>query len=780
MIQISGLRKGDAFFEKGWRAKDIFDLFQNMEEHIKQVPEEDRWNIFYTVANCTDEKRKFLHQQVIPLDIDGIARGTEDQIVNAICEELQLPKDKLGIVYSGNGVHILIGVAQPFDSVYLRTNKPYYKALCGRVNQALFNSGLAGTADTVVFSEARLLRMPFTKNVKKDKEDTHCTLVSGNLSPLDIDLFVLSDLPSVGEGEHVNLNTLLRLPDPDTEAVLDGCGFIKHCIESEEPITEPQWYAMLSVVARLENGIELAHNASRPIGRKHSTLTKEATAQKIKHSIEAAGPRTCSNISQMYEGCKTCPHFGKITSPILITGPNTIRSQSNGFYNIVMDKNGELKTGRPNYDDLVKYFNKIHEYVTIQSSQQVLAWKGTHWVEVPRSLIHNFAETNFNPTPSNTMCLEFESKLRRSNLRDDNFTIVEGFLNFKNGVLNLQKGIMEPHDSKYGFTYTIPYDYAPTGSHKVFDKFIDDVTCGDTELADLITEYMGYCLSGTDPAMVQKCAILYGDGANGKSVVLSLLRELVGRENSSAVSITHMKKEQYRSGMVNKLFNASDESPTDAFLDSSTFKAMVSGDIVGVRKLYQDLIEWKCTTKLIFNCNELPYMTDFSYGMARRLVIIPFKATFSYASGNLDPDILKKILVEKSDIFKYCLDKFAAVAKRDYKFTEPKAVEEEADDYKYLNDHIERFIYTMCEVNTSHRQVIVVDEVYNLFALWCKDNNIKPMVYGSFVRRFGKKITVRYPRLEKARPVNDGGGRATGYKHLIIKAVSPSQINANF
>lgn len=782
MIQLLGLRNGDAFFERGWRAPNIFELFQNMQKYVDQIPEEERWNVFYTAANCTEEKRKMDYQEVLPLDIDGIEAGTENQIVDCVCEELKLDKDQVGIVYTGNGVHILIGLKERFDAAYMARTKPHYRALCGRVNQALFMAGLSGKADPVVYSEARILRLGFTENRKPDKGTKKAILVSGNLVPLDIDLLVLAEMPTLLEGDQIDRKAYGRLPPPDTEAVLQGCGFIKHCAETDEKVPEPMWYAMLSITGRLENGLEVSKACSVPKGHKHDKYRgmphNPNTEWKMNHAIEASGPRTCENISNMWEGCKSCPHFGKITSPIQIVGPNTIRTMETGFYNVVITKDGEIKQGRPNYDDLLKFFAKQHQYVSIIQSRQLLIWNGTHWSEMSQAEIHNFAERNFSPTPTNSMCLEFESKLRRTNLRDQAFTYVEGFLNMKNGVLNLESGKVEPHSPSYGFTYTIPYDYAPTGSHKTFDKFIDDVTCGDKQLADLLVEYMGYCLSGTDPALVQKCAILYGDGSNGKSVLLSLLRELVGRENCSAVSMSSMKKETNRFAMVNKMFNAADESPTDAFLDSSTFKGMVSGDILEVRRLYQDPMEWKCTTKLIFNCNDLPHMADYSYGMSRRLLIMPFKATFTQESGNLDPLILSKLLTEKSDILKHCLDIFSGVKKRGYKFTESDAVTEELEDYKYVSDHIDRFVHTACDVNTSvTNPMLDIDLIYNAFVCWCQDNHVKPMVYGSFANRFGKKITKRYPVVEKSRPRSEktSGGRTTAYKNLVIKTTMVQQ-----
>ena len=67
MIQILGLReyinkktgkpaKAERFFEKLWRVKSVAELFRNIEKYVAPIPEEERWNIYFTVAHCFEEK----------------------------------------------------------------------------------------------------------------------------------------------------------------------------------------------------------------------------------------------------------------------------------------------------------------------------------------------------------------------------------------------------------------------------------------------------------------------------------------------------------------------------------------------------------------------------------------------------------------------------------------------------------------------------------------------------------------------------------------------------
>lgn len=779
MIQILGLREFidkttgevrlyDSHFKNNWRVASVKELFANIDQHIQQIPETLRWNLFYTVSTCEEAKgRKFVQQDVLPIDIDGMDTENLEAYIKVVLDVLSLERDKVGIVASGNGLHFLIGLREPITDVsYFKTNRVYYRALCGRINQALYEAGLRGGADPSVFSAARLLRLPLTTNCKKDKKDSLCTLLNGNIEPSDVDLVTLSDLPRLFEGDSVHPNAFKRFPDPDTDAVLDGCSFLKHCKDNQDTVSEPEWYAMMSVVGRLADGDKLVHEFSD----KHGAYHPDAVDLKIEHALEASGPRTCDNISSMYDGCKSCPHYNKITSPIQIVGENYVKTIDTGFYNIVI-KNGVAVKGKPNYDDLVKYYGQQQPYMTLVGTHETYKYNNTHWEVVDNSLLHSFAESMFKPSPNNSMCKEFEGKIKRRNLKQADFTLAQGKLNFNNGVLDIESMRLGEHNEDQGFTYVIPYNYSSSSDGcPTFDKFMADVTCNDSAICNLLMEYMGYCMSGTDPKLVQKCAVLHGSGSNGKSVLIQLMRELVGPENCSAVGMNNITKETGRYALVNKLFNVTDETPTDAFLASSDFKSIVSGDTVEIRKLYANPMTWKATTKLMFACNELPYTNDFSHGLYRRLIIVPFKNVFSDEKGNLDPHILDKLLVERGAILNKLLLAFKTLKARKYKFEKPAAVLQEMQEYKEMGDTVLRFTNDMCDSQgESAANQISLDMAYRCYIAWSEEIRSKPVKYGTFSRRFGVCVSDVLPRVSKER-IRDGNRRVTMYKGMTISA----------
>jgi hypothetical protein len=102
----------------------------------------------------------------------------------------------------------------------------------------------------------------------------------------------------------------------DLEPIVDGCAWLRHCRDDAATLSEPEWYAALSILGRCQEGDRHAHEWSASYPR----YTRQETDTKVSHAIRDAGPWTCANIYQIGGGpwCSTCPYWGKVTSPIVL------------------------------------------------------------------------------------------------------------------------------------------------------------------------------------------------------------------------------------------------------------------------------------------------------------------------------------------------------------------------------------------------------------------------------------------------------------------------------
>lgn len=101
-----------------------------------------------------------------------------------------------------------------------------------------------------------------------------------------------------------------------------GCGFMRTVRDEAKSLTEPMWWAGMSIVAVCDNARELAHDISKP----YENYNANETDQKLKQVSESKyGPATCQYIRDNFgECCVGCPH--NVKSPaVLATQPKYAR-----------------------------------------------------------------------------------------------------------------------------------------------------------------------------------------------------------------------------------------------------------------------------------------------------------------------------------------------------------------------------------------------------------------------------------------------------------------------
>ncbi len=218
-------------------------------------------------------------------------------------------------------------------------------------------------------------------------------------------------------------------------------------------------------------------------------------------------------------------------------------------------------------------------------------------------------------------------------------------INLNNGTLEIDKDTVRirDHDRADFLTYVLDYDYQKDAIYPIFDNFLTKVL-PDPESRNILQEYTGFVFSSN--LKLEKALVLYGTGANGKSVFFEVITALMGRANISHKGLGDLclrgdKGNNHRAEVDNKLINYSSEiSPRGA--DLEIFKAYVSSEPVDARRLYSDVYTYRPTAKLIFNANKLPTETERTHGFFRRYMIIPFEVTIS--DKEKDTDLHSKII----------------------------------------------------------------------------------------------------------------------------------------
>lgn len=754
MIQVLGLRdypfkgvmrKREVFFNKGWRLEKVQDVFnpEKLDAVLAQIDEEERYNLYFTVADCYEEAgRKLKEQWAIPFDIDGLhlEEGKElemaERAARASAKALGVTYEDMAVVFTGNGVQFFIFTVVPIvDEEYFEKSRDAYGILAKKIQLQLAEQGIQGEVDTSVWSKARIMRLPSTINRKPGKIERRSYILSQGGKSYDFDVIAESGIKSIEIPQAVSDVVIKNYPKPDTKAICAGCKFLIWCKEKPEQVKEPQWYAMASITARLEDGPTLTHEYSQG----HPSYNHYETELKIEQSLKAAGPRTCKDIERRWNGCSTCDYYGKVTSPIMIKGPDYIASRDFGFRERKQVGDGTMKRvvpGRPVYTDLIKEFAQQHQYKVVSDNDQVIIFNGKHWGFMNDRLIFAWVTRHVKPEPTAAEMREFIAQLKAYNVTslDELHQQKEGFMNFQNCVLNVMTGETTPHAADYGFFDVRPYAYDARATAPLWDKFLLDVMEGDEEMANTLKEFGGYAISG-DSYWLHKALLLVGDGANGKSVFMEMLGEVVGRESHAAIALQDLDKDTMRYHLLHKLFNYSEETSVRALSDSSFFKAASAGGLISVKQLYVQPFQIPNRAKIIMSANNMPHSMDKSDGLLRRLAIIHFNVKFEPGDGKHDYFIKDKLRAELPGICNILLKSYKDLKARGVMLGQEK-LKANLRKYQEESDTVLMFVNDVLMPHDGAE--LKVSEAYEEYRNMCEMGEFKPVNKIAFGKLFHK------------------------------------------
>lgn len=269
---------------------------------------------------------------------------------------------------------------------------------------------------------------------------------------------------------------------------------------------------------------------------------------------------------------------------------------------------------------------------------------------------------------------------------------------FNNGTfrLNLDAAIMEPVDvdpERLIFN-RIDVDYDKDASDPDLDKFLNDISCGNTHTLTQIAEMIGLCLLRRN--IIRGIFMLLGNKRNGKSTFLELLVYTLGSENVSSLKLHSVNAKFSTWQIANKLANIGDDISHEMVTDTNTLKSIATSDPIVVERKNKDpytIIPY-CT--MIFSVNEKPKLHDTTNAALDRINIIPFQAYFDPASAEYDPSLilrLKRPSVARA-LIAIAVRALSSVLLRGA-LTDTPVKRALARDYAISNNHVLEFVVQM-------------------------------------------------------------------------------------
>lgn len=290
-------------------------------------------------------------------------------------------------------------------------------------------------------------------------------------------------------------------------------------------------------------------------------------------------------------------------------------------------------------------------------------------------------------------------------------------VNVQNGTLEFSESGVKLREfrSEDFLTYILPFKYDKTAQSPIWSKFLNTVL-PDTTKQQVLSEFIGYLFISTKVLKLEKVLMLYGSGANGKSVVYEVLNALLGSESVTNFSLENLTDSNgYHRAMIDgKLLNYCSE--IGIRLDSTIFKQLASGERITARLPYGNPINIENYAKLIFNSNNLPQSNEHTQAYYRRFLILHFDQII--AEENQDKELSKKIIEnELSGVLNWVIIGLQRLLEQK-RFTHSNSVEQALNQYKTQSDTVRLFLqeegYT-----ASENKVISLQELYINYKSFC-------------------------------------------------------------
>ena len=248
---------------------------------------------------------------------------------------------------------------------------------------------------------------------------------------------------------------------------------------------------------------------------------------------------------------------------------------------------------------------------------------------------------------------------------------------------------------------------------------------------------MGYILTGHTGE--QCLIILYGTGANGKSVFLRVHRRLMGDYAKNTPPETLMVRATQSGASPDlarlpgaRLVIASEPSVGSRF-DEATVKQLTGEDTIVCRYLHSNLFEFSPTFKLVLATNHKPEIRDVDHAIWRRIQLVPFDVTIPQREQ--DRQLFEKLKRELPGILNWTLDGL-----RSYQtigLQPPTKVMKATQAYRSQMDILHDWIAEECVREPGARTALKV--LHKSYMDWAIANDHTPLSS----RIFGNELVAR-------------------------------------
>jgi P4 family phage/plasmid primase-like protien len=339
--------------------------------------------------------------------------------------------------------------------------------------------------------------------------------------------------------------------------------------------------------------------------------------------------------------------------------------------------------------DLSSNFSKIKLFYEKKTASDA----GTAIIKNIKSLITKLHKTGFEDDIIKGAKMYFDDELFRELLNSKKHLVP-----FNNGVYDLLTNEFRSTKKEDYVNLTVRFDYDPDVKNPEVYDFVQKIL-PDTAVRDYVLKKMAECLNGDIPNT--NFMMFIGDGANGKSQILNLMKLTMG-QLAEKVEVTLLTRKRNNANEANpekiklmyKRFAYLSEPEDGEKLNIGLLKELTGSEEIVSRALYVGSTTFVMETKLFLACNELPEIKGEDNAIWRRIRVVNFPSRFvdepkesnEFKIDRTLPSRMREDVTWRQTFVNILLDYY----KRDVK--EPESVKMSTNTYRSENNDIKQFL----------------------------------------------------------------------------------------
>lgn len=405
--------------------------------------------------------------------------------------------------------------------------------------------------------------------------------------------------------------------------------------------------------------------------------------------------------------------------------------------------------------DLLKHSDRYHVRVR-RDNGSLWAYDDGVWTSTgERALRHAAREALGSMNYGSNVLAELKAQARADptvEVAPDDLGLDPGYLAVENGLVDLDAAAdgagddalrdLRPED--YALT-RLPVEYDPDAAFDKWAGYVEE--WAEDGRADALQEYVGYCLHiGEIP--IHRALLLVGTGANGKGTFLSVVRALLGRENTSSIELQTLANEKDAvADFYGSLANIDDDlSARKLGQGLGMFKKLVGGDRVRARHLYEDGFEFDAVGKHLYAANEVPDVNvpDDDEAFWRRWLMVEFPN--HYPPSERDPDLRDELTTDDalSGVLNWAIQGRKRLLEQGYFTNEDRYAQGKRERWQAWGESVDKFI-SECVDRDPDADRLTTSDAHRRYAAWCRENGLDPVGQRKFTNTL-KQEDVGYGR----------------------------------